>query len=111
MAGSIAEVNTSRIALEVFRSGRVEALLSYRIDLLSYAARFGQPVASRRYGSLLDRLVPRAQEKRGETPCPHSTAWEGSHFTLMLRIFVCRRDSSFFAWLQVRPAPRILCFS
>src|SRR6267154_2663847 len=63
MAGSIAEVNTSRIALEVFRSGRVEALLSYGIDLLSYAARFGQPVASRRYGSLLDRLVPRAQEE------------------------------------------------
>jgi hypothetical protein len=63
MAGSIAEVNTSRIALEVFRLGWVETVLPYEIDLLSYAAKFGRPVASRRNGTLIDRLAPKPQEE------------------------------------------------
>jgi len=63
MAGSTAEANTSRIALDVFRLGWVEALLPYRIDLLSYAAKFGRPVPSRRYGPLVDRLAPKPKEE------------------------------------------------
>jgi hypothetical protein len=63
MTDSIAEVSASRIALEVLKLGRVEALLPYRTNLLTYASKFGRPVASRRSGSLVDELVPKSQEE------------------------------------------------
>jgi hypothetical protein len=51
------------ILSRVFGSGWAEETLPYSVDLLSYAAKFGQPVAPRRYAPLIDRLVPRTVEE------------------------------------------------